>query len=188
MNNLFRILTFVITLCVAGNSFAQTRWGDGSSGSGGGSSTRPSGGGGTSSRLDTLEMQIQNLQAQVNAIPRGTPNAATRDEVDVLRKDVAALRQEMTEIRREYQQLNKKIDELIDIAKKGGGGGRTPPPTNTSTSGETQRGYEHVVEQGQTLSDIALAYKVKVDAILKANPNVEPTKLKIGQKLFIPAQ
>ena len=178
-----RILTFVLTLCVTGNSFAQARWPS----DGGGGSSRNSGG--TASRLDTLEMQIQNLQSQVNSLPRPTPNAATRDEVDVLRKEVAAVRQEMAEIRREYRALNTKLDELIKLVERGGR--NNPPPTNTTSQGprpDRERGYEHVVQQGQTLSDIALAYRVKVADIQKANPGIEPTKLKIGQTLFIPAQ
>jgi LysM repeat protein len=48
------------------------------------------------------------------------------------------------------------------------------------------------VKNGYTLITIAKAYqeqgvKVTVDDILKANPGLDPKKLKIGQKVFIPA-
>ncbi|HZI31773.1 MAG TPA: LysM domain-containing protein, partial [Candidatus Binatia bacterium] len=54
-----------------------------------------------------------------------------------------------------------------------------------------QKGYEHKVEAGETISAIAKAYrdqgvKVTVSDILKANPKVDPTKLYVGQKIFIP--
>lgn len=52
---------------------------------------------------------------------------------------------------------------------------------------ERQRsGYSHTVEAGQTLSAIALAYKVSVKAIMQANNITDPTKLRVGQTLFIP--
>ena len=52
---------------------------------------------------------------------------------------------------------------------------------------ERQRwGHSHTVEAGQTLSAIALAYKVSVKAIMQANNITDPTKLRVGQTLFIP--
>ncbi|HIV09935.1 MAG TPA: LysM peptidoglycan-binding domain-containing protein [Candidatus Spyradenecus faecavium] len=47
-------------------------------------------------------------------------------------------------------------------------------------------GYSHVVEAGQTLSAIGEAYGVSVRAIMRANKISDPTKLQVGQKLFIP--
>ena len=62
-----------------------------------------------------------------------------------------------------------------------GAGGATP-----------EKGFEHAVASGDTLSTIAQAYKEKgikvtVDQILKANPGLVPEKMKVGQKIFIPA-
>ena len=42
------------------------------------------------------------------------------------------------------------------------------------------------MEAGQTLSAIAQAYKVSVKAIMRANNITDPTKLQVGQTLFIP--
>jgi LysM repeat protein len=47
-------------------------------------------------------------------------------------------------------------------------------------------GYNHVVEAGQTISAIAQAYKVTPASIMKANKITDPTKIRVGQKLFIP--
>ncbi|MHB0876525.1 MAG: DUF5107 domain-containing protein [Anaerolineae bacterium] len=46
----------------------------------------------------------------------------------------------------------------------------------------------HVVQQGDTLSDIAAAYGVTVDAIMQANALTDPSKLSIGQQLVIPSE
>jgi LysM repeat protein len=48
-------------------------------------------------------------------------------------------------------------------------------------------GSEYAVVKGDTLAGIAKAHGVTLNAIEAANPGVVPTKLKIGQKLVIPA-
>ena len=48
------------------------------------------------------------------------------------------------------------------------------------------RGYEHVVEEGQTLSEIAAVYSVTTRAIVEANSLTNPDQIRAGQKLFIP--
>jgi LysM repeat protein len=48
-------------------------------------------------------------------------------------------------------------------------------------------GSEYVVVKGDTLGKIAKAHGVTLKALEEANPGVVPTKLKIGQKLTIPA-
>jgi LysM repeat protein len=46
---------------------------------------------------------------------------------------------------------------------------------------------EYTVVMGDTMGKIAKAHGVKLKALEAANPNVQPTKLKVGQKLIIPA-
>ena len=46
---------------------------------------------------------------------------------------------------------------------------------------------EYVVVKGDTLGKIAKAHGVKLPALEAANPGLVPTKLKVGQKLTIPA-
>ncbi|MGO9585889.1 MAG: LysM peptidoglycan-binding domain-containing protein [Limisphaerales bacterium] len=48
-------------------------------------------------------------------------------------------------------------------------------------------GAEYVVVHGDTLGKIAKKNGVTLSALKAANPGVEPTKLKVGQKLTIPA-
>jgi beta-lactamase regulating signal transducer with metallopeptidase domain/LysM repeat protein len=65
-------------------------------------------------------------------------------------------------------------------------------PTVTTSPHPSDKGFEYVIQKGDTLSIIAQAYKeknIKVsnDDILKANPGLKAEKLKVGQKIFIPA-
>lgn len=46
---------------------------------------------------------------------------------------------------------------------------------------------DYVIVKGDTLAKIAKANGVTVKAIEEANPNVQPTRLRVGQKLVLPA-
>ena len=61
----------------------------------------------------------------------------------------------------------------------------TPPsaPPSAPPAGAT----EYAIAKGDYLEKIAKNFHVTVKAILEANPGIEPTKLKIGQKIHIPA-
>jgi LysM repeat protein len=73
----------------------------------------------------------------------------------------------------------------------------TPPPEVSNvappvvvpvqTPAPQVAGTEYVVVKGDTFAKIAKKNGVSVKAIQAANPGVEPTKLKVGQKLSIPA-
>jgi LysM repeat protein len=52
---------------------------------------------------------------------------------------------------------------------------------------EAVQGREHIVIKGDTLSSIAAHYKVKVAALEKLNHITDDRKLRVGQKLVIPA-
>jgi LysM repeat protein len=57
-----------------------------------------------------------------------------------------------------------------------------PPPVAVEPAGA-----EYVVVKGDSLSKIAKNNHVSLKALMAANPGVVPTKLKVGQKLIIPA-
>ena len=59
-----------------------------------------------------------------------------------------------------------------------------PPPSISETPAQSK---EHTIVKGDTLGTIAKANGVTVAALNKANPGLEPTRLKIGQKIQIPA-
>jgi LysM repeat protein len=60
----------------------------------------------------------------------------------------------------------------------------TPPPPVAETSMQAK---EYTIVKGDTLGKIAHAHSVTVAAINKANAGLEPTRLRIGQKILIPA-
>ncbi len=121
--------------------------------------------------------------------------------IDDLKAEIAGLRAENERLRSAQAELREQIVDDITkrIAKMNIGGaptGPAPVPRPISTAARnstpapsapapTTSGYNHIVEAGQTLSEIARGYGVTVNAIKQAN-GLKNDNLRIGQKLFIP--
>lgn len=141
------------------------------------------------SRLEKLEALLTRLQTEVNDL-KGE-NSSLKQQL-AMSDDQRAKEREviLTEVAKTVSQATK------DVARA------TPPPAPPASSDSTpasstaskpsEKGYEHVVEKGQTLWIIAKAYqeqgvKVSIDEIQRANGLKNDSVLKVGQKLFIPA-
>ena len=160
----------------------------------------------TDERLNKLAGQIEDLQAA---------SVQTQKRISDLAKDIEDLKQgqgkntgnyatqdDLKQLTTKLQEIDqKRMDDndkiLGEIEKLGKA---SPPPdkkkltpvVDTPVSNTPDKGYEYVVQNGDTLSTIIAAYrekniKVTLDSILKANPNLKPTSLRVGQKVFIPA-
>jgi peptidoglycan endopeptidase LytE len=62
----------------------------------------------------------------------------------------------------------------------------TTPPPAAQTPAPVTSATDYVIAKGDSFSTIAKKFHVSVKALMDANPGVEPTKLKIGQKINIP--
>jgi LysM repeat protein len=62
-----------------------------------------------------------------------------------------------------------------------------PPPPEPTVGAMPSQG-EHVVVKGESFYTIAKKYGITSRAIQESNPGVDPARLKIGQKLAIPAR
>lgn len=115
------------------------------------------------SQLDALRGDIAGLQAAIEMQQRKT--------ADGLAAEQTARNKDKQEI---IEHLSRKVAELIAQQNA----------ARQSLRGES--GYEHTVQSGETLSQIAAAYKVTVNAIVKANDISNPDNVRAGTKLFIP--
>ncbi len=61
-----------------------------------------------------------------------------------------------------------------------------PQDGNTAPKPPAQCKMMHIVEAGDTLYMIAKKYKVTLDALMSANPNIDPYNMQIGAELCIP--
>ena len=167
----------------------------------------------TQERLDKLSGRIEDLTAAQEALKKqlselsrelegvreqmGKPSAsyARPEDLNRLAEKVAEVDRKRMEdaekVHTELVKLRKVLEAPLSSSKKGPV--TTPkqaPVTTPSTTPE--KGFEYVVQSGDTLDAIALAYKEKnlkvtVAQILKANPGLKAERLKVGQKIFIPA-
>ncbi len=141
-------------------------------------------------RLDALEKAVNDLRDKVNT-PQ-VSDSASRDDL----KQLASQVQEIDKKRQADRDLIlKEIESLGKIPAATGRSKSTPVATSADNSTPTpagpQKGYEYKVQAGDTVSAIAKAYraqgvKVSVSDIMKANPKLDPAKLYVGQKVFIP--
>ena len=138
-------------------------------------------------RLDELAKEISNLRDQQDkpSVPYATQDSVTRllkgiEEVDRKRLE------DYEKIRTELKKLGRTLENSA-AAKPA-----APAPREETRSNISDKGYDYIVQKNDTLSIIVQAYrekniKITTDQILKANPGLKPEKLKVGQKIFIPA-
>jgi LysM repeat protein len=141
-------------------------------------------------QIESLSREVQSLREQVSK-PAG--NYATADDLRMLARKVQEIDQKRIE---DNERIVKKIEKLGETLASPPLGKKSKPKSdpgdNPGAGGVTpEKGFEHTVASGDTLSTIAQAYKEKgikvtVDQILKVNPGLVPEKMKVGQKIFIP--
>jgi len=145
----------------------------------------------TKGKLETLEMEYQRLLHELDGIQGAATSSkgatsSTQARIDELARRLSVLEGARAKDRQVIvDQLSGKMADIIGDRTTGKSSPkRKSITTSTRTTGMT--GYEHVVKEGETLSAIAAAYKVKISAIVEANKLQSPDTLRTGQKLFIP--
>jgi nucleoid-associated protein YgaU len=139
--------------------------------------------------ISDLRKEIEKLREQ-----QDKPNTsyATHDDVKRLGETVKEVDRKRIDDNEKVQAALLKISEgLKDKPVKPKD--RTPVATkDPEPPKHDEKGFEYTIKSGDNLSTIVKLYKeqnikITTDQILKANPGLQPDKLKIGQKIFIPA-
>jgi len=143
-------------------------------------------------RLADLAREVENLREQQS---KPAPNNYASQE------DLKRLAEAVKEVdHKRMDDYGKIHDEILKLGKKLSMPAPMPPKRSISgnSSGDDappvaeKKGFEYVIQPGDTLSVIVAAYKEKnikvtVDQILKANPGLKPERLSAGKTIFIPA-
>jgi septal ring factor EnvC (AmiA/AmiB activator) len=139
------------------------------------------------------QKQLAELSAEISAVRE---RASRPNEAYATQDDLRKLAESVREIDRKRIDDSEKIErQLLDLGKTLSAAARKPardPEPETSRTNLPDKGYEYIVQSGDTISVIVQAYrdkniKITVDQVLKANPGLNPSRLKVGQKIFIPA-
>ena len=143
-----------------------------------------------------MQSQMRNMKAELGRV-RGEVDGLVAGREEIYRKIEAlqasvsrstqALDSEVKTLSQGLQATSASREQLKqDIINKMSKNVEALIKTQSASVNTGQRGREHIVEQGHTLSTIAAAYGVSSKAIIKANNIKNPDRLKIGQVLFIP--
>ena len=134
-------------------------------------------------KVESSDLHLQQLYTRIDRLEAAQREAGnTAAETAALRRDIDQLRAERESLKREV------VDELRrEMAKLLAAQSAAAAPRGGSSRGSSSRqsGWEHKVQPGQTLSQIAVEYKVPVARIKEAN-DLKSDVIRVGQVLFIP--
>ncbi|MEI6644631.1 MAG: LysM peptidoglycan-binding domain-containing protein [bacterium] len=125
-----------------------------------------------------LDMRVQRLEAK-------SSGGSSTEEIAAIKRDIAMIRAERETLKKEItDDLVARIDKVV--SRSGASAPSSKPSPTSTNSARTRSGYNHTVEKGQTLSEIARGYGKTLDVIMKANNLKTSNTIRPGQVLFIP--
>jgi cell division septum initiation protein DivIVA len=141
-------------------------------------------------RIDALEKEISDLSDKSNQ----PGDAASPDDLKKLAEQVQEIDKKRQDDNERILKELERLDKSMDVSPPGHktAPGVSTPSTGSTTSSGPQKGYDYAIQDKDTLSAIAKAYraqgiKVTTSQILAANPGLNPNSLVVGKKIFIPA-
>jgi len=144
--------------------------------------------------LDKLESQIRGLREQMSRAADNSQHTATQESIKRLADAVEEVDRKRL---KDQESVNSALREMEKLILKGGGSGSAPkrndnPPKPQTPDKSSGKGYEYTIRSNDNAAKIAAALreqkgiKITGQEIIDANPGLDWTKLKIGQKIFIP--
>lgn len=124
---------------------------------------------------------LENFQSKRNSQNKQLETALARSKRESLQAVQIAqqVNSGVTANRQELIRLAKAIQQLADSGHR-----PNPIPSTVSGSNHTARLYK--VQPGDTFSKIAGQNGVDLNALMDANPDVDPKRLSIGQEIRMP--
>lgn len=143
--------------------------------------------------IDRLKSDVRRLKGQVDELivsqermfsdlgeVRASQQTMLSDLQDGLNEVRGTVRSEASARESMHGEIVSQIgDKVTKILKR---------EAEATPATRTERGYEHVVKSGETLSEIASVYGATVEEVVKLNKLSSANVIRVGQKLFIPAQ
>ncbi|HLP09540.1 MAG TPA: LysM peptidoglycan-binding domain-containing protein [Opitutaceae bacterium] len=132
--------------------------------------------------VDSLNNQVQSVAGDVSAA-KDTANRANSFASSLAKQTQDGFNQVSGAMETMRADINKLATARTAPAPKAGKEGAAAGAAGAEKAGP---GGDYTVKAGDTPAKIARAHGVSIDAIMAANPGLEPTKLKVGQKINLP--
>jgi septal ring factor EnvC (AmiA/AmiB activator) len=146
-------------------------------------------------QLSELRREIDSLREQAS---KPTGNFAAQEDLKRLADNVKEVDRKRLD---DYEKIRTTIKDLGKTlvasspstpSHKVKSDGESTEAPKTNKQAASDKGFEHIVKSGDTLSGIITAYreqniKVNKEQIMAANPGLVPEKMRLGQKIWIPA-
>jgi len=146
-------------------------------------------------RLDDLRLRTEQLERANTSLEAKSNQAyVTLAELNeaiaaAQRTTQAALREQKREtleqVSRQLEKLATDTQSAINALAKGAAT-RPPVTAPTFTEDYSKEGVSYTVQRGDTLSSIVHKTGAKMQDVINANKIADPTRLQVGQTLFIP--
>jgi LysM repeat protein len=139
-------------------------------------------------RVEQLERENGDLQAKSSQtyVTLAQLNAAIAELNKAMQDALSEQRREtLRQVGVQLEKLARETQAAIDAVAKGVA---TRPPVTTPTFNDnySKQGVSYTVQRGDTLSSIAHKNGARMEDIINANKIADPTRLQVGQTLFIP--
>lgn len=152
------------------------------------------------SSIEDLDVRVETLREDLRKANLAA-GQVSREDLRLLQDRLNRIEQQLVDQQaaraREQDALLLKVSDQVNKSMREYLSGNPPPTRSASPAAAAtpargkappvERGWEHVVESGQTLSAIAVAYGTTTQSILKANNLQNADSIRVGQKLFVPA-
>lgn len=145
-------------------------------------------------RVGEMSLRIEQLERENAALMRSTDGMETTyATVAQLNEAVAELNRSVssgdatsqTKAAQAIEELARQTNAAVDSIAKGMAA-RPAITAPTFTDNFPKQGLSYTIQKGDTLSSIAARFRSTVKDIQNANRIVDPTKIQVGQTLFIP--
>jgi LysM repeat protein len=141
-------------------------------------------------RVEQLERENAELREQTNTATQTFAtlpqlNEAVAELNRTIKSASTATKQEaLQQVAVQMEKLAKQTNAAIDSLAKGMAS--RPPVQTLFTDDYAKEGVSYTVQKGDTLSSIAQKTSARMQDIMNANKITDPTRLQVGQTLFIP--
>jgi LysM repeat protein len=144
-------------------------------------------------RVGEMAMTVEQLNRENNSLQtKANQSYVTLDQLnhaiaDLNRTLQAGLSEQkrdiLNQVGTQVEKLAKQTQAAVDAVAKGQA---TRPVVQNFSDEFSKEGVDYTVQTGDTLAVIAKKTNAKVQDIINANKISDPSKIQVGQKLFIP--